>query len=116
MHKLRHRDGQAAVELVAILPLAAVVCAAVWQLALAGHAVWAVGSAARAAARAHAVGLDPEPAARAALPHSLEPGLEVSVMRGPGAGVRVSVAVPAVVRVVRPGSVTASARFASQAG
>jgi len=102
--------------MVAILPLAAVVCALVWQLVLAGHAAWAVGSAARAAARAHAVGLEPGPAARAALPRSLEPGLKVEVVPAPRGGVRVSVVIPALTTVVKLGSTSASARFASQAG
>lgn len=101
--------------MLAILPLAAVLCASVWQLVLAGQAAWAVGSAARAAARAHAVGLDPEAAARAALPRSLEPGLKVVAVTSGRGGVRVSVVIPSVVRVVHLGSTSASARFASQA-
>ena len=39
----RRADGQAAVELVALLPLAALLLAGAWQLALAGHAAWAAG-------------------------------------------------------------------------
>ena len=48
----RRTDGQAAAELVALLPLAALLIAGAWQLALAGHAAWAADAAARAAARA----------------------------------------------------------------
>ena len=54
----RRTEGQAAAELVALLPLAALLLAGAWQLAIAGHAAWAAGSAARAAARAAAVGAD----------------------------------------------------------
>ena len=68
-------DGQAAVELVALLPLAALLLAGAWQLALAGHAAWAADAAARAAARAAAVGGDARAAARAALPGSLRAAL-----------------------------------------
>lgn len=116
MDKARQSEGQAAAELVALLPLALVLCALVWQLVLAGHAAWAAGSAARAAARAHAVGLDPEPAARAALTPSLERGMKVQLPEGPAGSVRVSVAIPSVVRLIRLGSASASAHFASQAG
>lgn len=116
MQKLRNPEGQAAAELVAILPLAAVVCALVWQIVLAGHAAWAVSSAARAAARAHAVGLDPESAARAALTRSLERRVTVVVSEGSRGRVRVSVAIPSVLKVVELGSASASAGFAPQEG
>src|SRR5688572_8171086 len=69
--------GQATVELVALLPLLVVVLAGAWQAVLAGQAAWAAGAAARAAARAHAVGTDPTRAARTHLPGSLERGLRV---------------------------------------
>src|SRR5687768_9421448 len=70
--------GQATVELVALLPLLAVVLAGAWQAVLAGQAAWAAGAAARAAARAHGVGTDPTRAARTHLPGSLERGLRVT--------------------------------------
>lgn len=106
--------GQASVELVGVLPFCAFVCAVVWQLALAGHAAWAVGSAARAAARAEAVGGDPSLAARSALSPSLERGLRVSA--GDGGRVRVTVRVPAIGDLVVLGGVSASARFEPQGG
>ena len=100
-------------ELVGVLPFACLLCAIVWQLALAGHAAWAAGAAARAAARAEAVGLDPAAAARGALPRSLEGRLRVS-SRGGGA-VEVRVGIPAVAGGVLPlGAVRATARFAPQ--
>jgi hypothetical protein len=87
--------GQASVELVAALPLALVVAALAWQLALAGHALWLCAHAARAAARADSVGRSARAAALSALPGSLERGLRVERLRA--GGVRVSVRVPAAV-------------------
>ena len=89
MHSQR---GQAAVELVAVLPLLAAVLAGLWQAALVGEAAWSAASAARAAARALAVGGSASGAARAHLPDRLEPGLRVAVA---GRGrVRVTVRLP----------------------
>ncbi|MEW6582773.1 MAG: TadE/TadG family type IV pilus assembly protein, partial [Actinomycetota bacterium] len=45
------RQGQAAVELVAALPLLALAALAVWQLVTVAHGALLAGSAARAAAR-----------------------------------------------------------------
>lgn len=106
-------DGQATVELVALLPCLAAVLAVAWQLVLAGHATWAVATAARAAARAAAVGGDPEAAARAHLPARLERGLEVRRREADGS-VELSLRIPAVVPAMRPGRVNAEARFAPQ--
>lgn len=114
MAKGRHEAGQASVELVGVLPLCVFACAVVWQLALAGHAAWAVGSAARAAARAEAVGADPGTAARGALPTTLERGLKVR--RGDGGEVRVTVRIPAVAQILALGGVSATARFEPQGG
>ncbi len=86
--------GQASIELVAVLPAVLLVGAIAWQLALAGHTAWLTANAARAGARADAVGHDAAAAARSALPRSLERGIEVDRMRG--GGVRVSVRVPLV--------------------
>jgi len=88
--------GQASVELVAMVPVVLLVGAVAWQLALAGHTAWLTAHAARAAARADAVGEGPAEAARSALPGSLEDELEVErLTRG---GVRVSVQVPLLMR------------------
>jgi hypothetical protein len=87
-------DGQASVELVAVLPLVLLVAAVAWQLALAGHAAWLSANAARVAARADTVGRDVRSAAKSALPRSYERGLEVRRLRE--GGVRVSVRVPSV--------------------
>jgi TadE-like protein len=84
--------GQATVELVALLPLVVLAAAVLLQVALAGHAAWSAAQAARAGARAVAVGGDPRAAARAALPASLARGLRV--VRGRDGEVRVTVRVP----------------------
>ena len=88
--------GQASVELVAMVPVILLLGAVAWQLALAGHTAWLTAHAARAAARADAVGEGPAKAARSALPRSLEDDLEVE--RLTGGGVRVSVKVPVLMR------------------
>ncbi|HEX8647462.1 MAG TPA: TadE/TadG family type IV pilus assembly protein [Thermoleophilaceae bacterium] len=103
----RGHGGQASVETVAALPLVLLVGAIVWQLALAGHTAWLCAHAARAAARAEAVGGDGEQAARSALPGSLERGLRVETG---GGGVRVHVRVPLIARRWRgPVAISASA-------
>jgi hypothetical protein len=111
-----HRDppdaGQASVELVAVLPLVALVLALAWQAVLAGHAVWAATAAAHAAARAAAVGHDPAAAARAHLPATLERGLRIS--RPAGDAVELSLPIPQVVPAVSLGRVTATGHFRSQ--
>jgi hypothetical protein len=93
---LRSQTGQASVEFVAALPLMLLVGLVAWQLALTGHTAWLCANAARVAARAQAVGRDPENAARSALPRGLERGLEVR--RRHAGGVRVSVRVPVLAR------------------
>jgi len=108
----RRADGQAAVELVALLPLAALLLAGAWQLALAGHAVWAADAAARAASRAAAVGGDARTAARAALPRALRHG---AVVRDPGGGaVEVTVRVPPVLGLPVLGHASGRAHFRPQ--
>jgi pilus assembly protein CpaE len=89
--------GQASVELIGVLPAALLVIAIGWQLLLAGHASWLAANAARVAARAQAVGGDPEAAARSSLPTYLERHLEVS---GDGDRVRVRVRVPLLLETV----------------
>jgi hypothetical protein len=85
--------GQAAAELVAVLPLLLVLFALLAQLGVAGWALWSAGDAARAGARAAAVGGDPKRAALSALPGWLERKAEVE----PGPPVEVRVEAPALV-------------------
>ena len=103
---LRDTRGQAAVEVLAVVPALLVAGLVAWQLVVAGHAAWLAAGAARVAARADLVGEDPKRAAESALPVALERGLEVERS---GAGVtRVRLAVPTVHRAWR-GVVGASA-------
>jgi hypothetical protein len=104
--------GQASVELVALLPLIAAIAALGWQAVVAGQAVWLAGSAARAAARASAVGADARAAARGALPARLRHGVAVA-SRGEQ-GVRVTIAIPSIVGAGRLGTVSARARLQDQ--
>jgi thiamine monophosphate synthase len=109
---LRATRAQASVELVALLPALAVVAVLAWQLVVAGHAMWMVANAARAAARAHALGRDELRAARATLPARLRVGL--SVRDSERGAVTVRVGVPAVVGSGRLLTVAATAGFVGQ--
>lgn len=104
--------GQASVELVALLPLLAVLAGVLWQATIAGQAVWLAGSAARAAARASAIGADGRGAARRVLPARLEHELAVTRVRGAG-DVRVTISIPAIVGG-RLSRVSARARLQDQ--
>lgn len=90
---LRDRRGQAAVELVAVVPVLLVVLLAVAQLAVAGYAMWSAAAAARAGARAAHVGGDAEGAVRSALPAWLEDRARIDA----GGPVRISVGAPALI-------------------
>ena len=85
-----------------------------WQAVVAGQAVWLAGSAARAAARATAVGADAPAAARRVLPARLERGLVVRPAAS-GDGVRVAIAIPVVFGGGRLTTVSARARLQDQA-
>jgi pilus assembly protein CpaE len=108
--------GQASVELLAVLPAALLIAVACWQIVLAGQAAWLAGNAARVAARAQAVGRDPERAATGALPSYLRQGLEV---RQPATGprrVNVRVRVPLLLPTGRDGvAISAAAGLGEQA-
>jgi len=109
-----NEQGQASIELVAVVLVVLLVAAIVWQLALVGEAAWLSANAARVGARAEAVGRDPTAAARSALPSALERGLEVERPRS--GGVHVSVRVPLLVRAwegpVRVGAASSLGRAA----
>lgn len=111
----RAEGGQATVELVALLPLMAVLAGLLWQGVVASQAVWLAGSAARAAARASAVGGDAHAAARKVLPSRLQRGLVVRRV-APDEGVRVAIAVPSIVGGGRLTTVSARARLQEQGG
>ncbi len=109
----RGEHGQAAVELVALLPLLVAGLLACWQVVLVGHALWSAHAAARAAARADAVGGDRLEAARAALPASLDQRVDVRAAERDG-HVPVAVRIPSVIPGVELGTLTARAGFAPQ--
>jgi hypothetical protein len=103
--------GQASVELLGSVPAVLLVAALVWQLALAGQAAWLCANAARAAARAQAVGRSAPAAARSALPRSLERGMRVDDR---GDVVRVRLRIPLLLRAWHsPLTVAATAHLAS---
>jgi hypothetical protein len=114
MQRWRADQGQAAVELVAMIPIVVVLTAALWQAVVAGQAMWVSGAAARAAARAAAVGGDAEAAARRALPGALEHGLRVKTDDDGKAEVRIGV--PLVIGEGRLTTVSAKAHFEPQEG
>ena len=107
-----NQAGQASVELVALLPVVALIALILWQLALAGQAAWLAGAAARAAARAHAVGGDERRAARTVLPTRLE--RHVHVRSGDDGSVTLRLGVPGVVGG-RLTTISSRARFEPQA-
>jgi hypothetical protein len=109
---LRAQSGQASVELVALMPVLALVGMLLWQAAVAGQAVWLAGSAARAAARARAVGADPLPAARGALTPRLRSDVRVRSLADGAVAVRIGI--PAVLGRGDLTTVTARARFVPQ--
>jgi hypothetical protein len=110
--RVRSAAGQASVELVASLPVIVLILAFGWQAVWAGQAIWNARVAARAAARAHAVGADAERAARDHLPRRLERGLRVSPR--PSGSVRVSIRVPSVLPSLGLGRVGATSHFRPQ--
>jgi hypothetical protein len=112
MRRQAGEHGQATVELVALLPAIAVVGMLLWQAVVAGQALWLAGAAARGAARAAAVGAEPLPAARRALPASLEHGLVVEQPRG--GGIRVAIRVPSVLGGGHLTTIRAGAAFPAQ--
>jgi hypothetical protein len=106
-----NQRGQASVELLGTLPAVLLVAALVWQLALAGQAAWLCANAARAAARAQAVGHSAPAAARSALPGSLERGMQIDDRAG---AVRVRLRIPLLMRSWHsPFTVAATAHLAA---
>lgn len=94
-----HESGQAAAELIALVPVLAVCALVLGQVALAAWAEWSAVNAARAGARAEAVGGDSERAARSAVPVPLRGRATV----GARGRVSVRVEVPSVLPGLRLG-------------
>jgi hypothetical protein len=88
-------EGTASVELVAAVPFLLLALLVAAQIALAGQALWSAGVAARAGARAAAVGGDASAAARAALPASMREGARVEDDEGVAVRVEVPRLIPA---------------------
>ena len=105
-------NGQASVELVAVLP-ALLLCALVAvQLAVVGYGLWSSATAARAGARAAYVSGGAERAARSAVPRALRRDARV---REAGA-VAVSVRPPSLVPGLRPLATRSSTKLDPEAG
>ena len=106
----RAQGGQAALELIALLPALVLLGLMGWQIALAGHAWTLAGGAARAGARALEVGAPASAAALAALPSGHAMSARVVTLEDAEGGprVRVRLAVPRVLPLLpRPGYVVA---------
>jgi uncharacterized protein (UPF0333 family) len=108
----KHEEGQASIELLALIPLLGILALVGMQAVLVGQAWWSTRSAASAAARAQAVAQPVRPAALKALPRRLKHGVRVSEQRD-GDGVTVIVRLPPVAGL-RLGSVSARAQMESQ--
>ena len=78
--RARGERGQAAIELVAMLPLLLLVALVVWQVQMTAAASNAVESAARTAARVGSLGGDAERAARYALPVAQRESADIRVI------------------------------------
>lgn len=76
------QSGQAAVELVAVLPLVGLAAVLCFHLAIAGWALWSAAEAARAGARAVAVDSKARRVALAALPAALRDHATVDFSSG----------------------------------
>ncbi|MDF3292093.1 TadE/TadG family type IV pilus assembly protein [Streptomyces silvisoli] len=74
--------GQVSVELLGITPLILLVLLLVWQFVLVGYTYTLAGNAADEAARAAAVGADPQTAAQRDLPGAWSDGVTTSVATG----------------------------------
>lgn len=99
-------------ELIAVVPFLLLAVLAVAQVALAGQALWSASVAARAGARAAAVGADPAAAARAALPPALRQRAKVD----DDAGVEVRVEIPRLIPSLPPVRVGAASSLEGDDG
>lgn len=82
-------QGAVSIELIGSIPIVLISLLVAGQIALAGHAFWSAGIAARAGARAVLTGKEPKGAAKHALPGPLQAGMKVSDEDGIEVGVRI---------------------------
>jgi len=93
--KLLHGErGAVSIELIGSIPIVLLSLLIAGQIALAGHAFWSAGIAARAGARAVLTGKDPRGAAEHALPEPLQKDIKVSQDDGVEVGVRIPKLLP----------------------
>lgn len=81
--------GAVSIELIGAIPIVLISLLVAGQIAVAGHAFWSAGIAARAGARAVLTGKEPRGAAEHALPGPLRGGMKVSEDDGVKVGVRI---------------------------
>ncbi|MGB0120972.1 MAG: hypothetical protein WBP55_08480 [Solirubrobacterales bacterium] len=86
--------GAVSIELIGSIPILLIALLIAGQIALAGHAFWSAGIAARAGARAVLTGREPRAAAEHALPGPLRAGMKVSQSDGIEVGVRIPELLP----------------------
>ncbi len=99
MRARKQQAGQAAVELVAILPALLLVVLVCVQLVVVGYGLWTAGNASRAGARAAHVGGDARAAARSAIPTPLLSHAQVRDRRALAVSLRVPWLLPAQGRI-----------------
>lgn len=92
--RLRTEHGSASLELIGSLPVLLLAVLVAAQIAVAGHAFWSAGLAARAGARAVLTGKPPRDAAEHALPGPLRGDLRISQEDGVRVGVRIPGLIP----------------------
>lgn len=107
-------DGQASVELLALLPALGLIVALAVQALVAGETWWLASVAAREGARASALGRDPARAAAAAVPSPWRASSRVAVSASDDATVTVRLAIPTLVGGLRIGSAVGRARMEPQ--
>jgi hypothetical protein len=116
---LRPDPGQATVELIALLPIYALIALAMGQGTVAGYAAWSAAGAARIGARAEALGHDAEPAVRSELPRMLLDHARVRTAAADSAHagrVTVRLRVPSIVPGLHFGTVRGNAQLPDQVG
>jgi hypothetical protein len=111
---VQRQSGQASAELVAVLPVLLIAALVAAQVIAAGWSLWSAATAARAGARAAAVGADAEEVAGDALPGGLEDGSEVE--ERDGGEISVSVEVPRLVPGLPVIEVSAGSRLEPEPG